>query len=71
MKGCPLKVTVSSTVDASKIICSGEGLKWGILGKEIKSFIDTRNSGPGKLIDFAPIFLVFVNSVEFERVNTS
>ncbi len=48
MKGCPLKVTVSSTVDASKVICSGEGLKWGILGREIKSFIDTRSSGPGK-----------------------
>ncbi|XP_046654649.1 filamin-C-like isoform X2 [Daphnia pulicaria] len=49
VKGCPLKVTVNSTVDASKVICSGEGLKWGILGREIKSFIDTRNSGPGEL----------------------
>ncbi|XP_059352458.1 filamin-B-like isoform X4 [Daphnia carinata] len=49
VKGCPLKVTVTSTVDASKVICSGEGLKWGILGREIKSFIDTRNTGPGEL----------------------
>ena len=47
VKGCPLKVTVSSTVDASKVICSGDGLKWGIIGKEIKSFIDARKSGPG------------------------
>ena len=47
VKGCPLKVTVSSTVDASQVICSGEGLKWGILGKDIKSFIDTRKTGPG------------------------
>ena len=47
VKGCPLKVTVSPTVDASQVICSGEGLKWGILGKDIKSFIDTRKTGPG------------------------
>jgi len=52
VKGCPLKVSVNSTVDASKVICSGEGLKWGILGREIKSFIDTRNSGPGESLTF-------------------
>jgi filamin len=50
VKGCPLKVTVTSTCDPSKVVCSGEGLKWGIIGKEIKSFIDTRKSGPGKKI---------------------
>ena len=50
VKGCPLKVTVTSTCDPSKVVCSGEGLKWGIIGKEIKSFIDTRKSGPGKIL---------------------
>ena len=48
VKGCPLKVTVSSAVDATQVVCSGEGLKWGIIGKEIKSFIDARQTGPGK-----------------------
>jgi len=49
VKGCPLKVTVSSAVDATQVVCSGEGLKWGIIGKEIKSFIDARQTGPGEL----------------------
>jgi len=49
VKGCPLKVTVSSSVDASQVVCSGEGLKWGIIGKDIKSFIDARKTGPGEL----------------------
>ena len=48
MKGCPLKVTITSNTDVSKVVCSGEGLKWGIIGKEITSFIDTRKSGPGR-----------------------
>ena len=64
VKGCPLKVTVSSTVDASKVICSGEGLKWGILGREIKSFIDTRNSGPGEL-QFHKLFGRFFSNFLF------
>ena len=50
VKGCPLKVTVSSTCDPSKVVCSGEGLKWGIIRKDIKSFIDTRKSGPVKIL---------------------
>ena len=39
-------VTVSSMANASKVICRGEGLKWGMdMDKEIKIFIDTPNSG--------------------------
>lgn len=53
VKGCPLKVTVTSTVDASKVVCSGDGLKWGIIGKEIKSFIDTRKSGSGNHLNYS------------------
>lgn len=49
VKGCPLSVAVGSSVDASKVICSGEGLRHGIVGKEIKSWIDTRRAGPGEL----------------------
>jgi hypothetical protein len=37
--------------DAAKVICSGEGLKMGIISKEIKSVIDTRRAGPGRLND--------------------
>ena len=47
MKGSPFKVNVSAPSDASKVICSGEGLRVGILGREIKSLIDTRRAGPG------------------------
>jgi len=49
VKGCPLKVTVTAMCDASKVICSGEGLGVGTVGKHIRSFIDTRAAGPGEL----------------------
>lgn len=29
--------------------CSGEGLRHGVVGREIKSWIDTRRAGPGEL----------------------
>jgi hypothetical protein len=32
-----------------QVFCSGEGLRSGILGKDIRSFIDTRKAGPGEL----------------------
>ncbi|RWS15635.1 Filamin-B-like protein [Dinothrombium tinctorium] len=49
VKGCPLKVSILPRCDASRVICSGEGLKGGTVGKEIKAFIDTRRAGPGDL----------------------
>lgn len=49
VKGCPLKVTVAASCDASRVLCSGEGLRGGTVGKEIKAFIDTRKGGPGEL----------------------
>lgn len=49
VKGCPLKVTMAATCDASKVQCSGDGLRGGTVGKEIKAFIDTRKAGPGEL----------------------
>ena len=53
IRGSPFKVTVSSTVannhSASRVVCSGDGLRMGILGKEIKCLIDTRAAGPGEL----------------------
>ncbi|KRF97963.1 uncharacterized protein Dwil_GK21843, isoform B [Drosophila willistoni] len=49
VKGCPLTVAVGSSMDASKVIASGEGLRHGIVGKDIKSWIDTRRAGPGEL----------------------
>ncbi|XP_072156699.1 filamin-B isoform X2 [Bemisia tabaci] len=49
VKGCPLKVTVSAVCDAAKVLCSGEGLGIGTVGKDIRSFIDTRRAGPGEL----------------------
>jgi filamin len=49
VKGCPLKVTVTAMCDATKVICSGEGLGVGTVGKHIRSFIDTRAAGPGSI----------------------
>lgn len=30
-------------------MCSGEGLRQGVVGREIRSWIDTRRAGPGEL----------------------
>ncbi|KAG7158756.1 Filamin-A-like 5 [Homarus americanus] len=49
VRGCPLKINVESVADASRVVCSGEGLRHGMVGHEIKSFIDTRRAGPGEL----------------------
>lgn len=49
VKGCPLTVQVGTSVDATKVLCSGEGLRHGVVGREIRSWIDTRRAGPGEL----------------------
>ena len=49
IKGCPILVALGPSIDAAKVICSGEGLKHGVVGREIKSWIDTRRAGPGEL----------------------
>ncbi|XP_026764452.2 filamin-A [Galleria mellonella] len=52
VKGCPLTVNVSAgseSGDASRVVCSGAGLATGVVGREIRSWIDTRRAGPGEL----------------------
>ncbi|UJR31815.1 hypothetical protein I4U23_019292 [Adineta vaga] len=53
IRGSPFKVTVLPSTNnnhsAARVICSGDGLRMGILGKEIKCLIDTRGAGPGEL----------------------
>ncbi len=54
VKGCPLTISTEDASaphnsPASKVFCSGEGLRQGTLGKDICSFIDTRKAGPGEL----------------------
>ncbi|XP_047736004.1 filamin-A [Hyalella azteca] len=49
VRGCPLKVQVEGSADASRVVCSGDGLRHGMVGHDIKSFIDTRRAGPGEL----------------------
>ncbi|XP_071747892.1 filamin-A-like [Lepeophtheirus salmonis] len=49
VKGCPLKLVAESSGKESKVLCAGEGLRMGTLGKDIRSFIDTRQAGPGEL----------------------
>lgn len=39
----------SVPLDRSKVLCSGEGLRHGVVGREIRSWIDTRRAGPGEL----------------------
>ncbi|KAG9511032.1 Filamin-A [Fragariocoptes setiger] len=48
VRGCPLKVNILPSCDSNRVVCSGD-LKGGILGKEIKTFIDTRRAGPSEL----------------------
>lgn len=50
VRGCPLKVQVIAACDAQKVLCSGDGLRGGTVGKEIKAFIDTRKAGPGRYL---------------------
>lgn len=47
--GCPISVHVAPGCDSSKVICTADSLKGGVLGEEIKTFIDTRKAGPGEL----------------------
>lgn len=39
----------SPSCDPEKVVCTADSLKGGILGEEIKTFIDTRKAGPGEL----------------------
>lgn len=47
--GCPVSVNVMGQCDPTKVLCTGDGLLGGILGEQIKTFIDTRRAGPGEL----------------------
>ncbi|XP_026726106.1 filamin-C isoform X1 [Trichoplusia ni] len=55
VKGCPLSVSVSAGGagagggDASRVVCSGAGLAGGVLGRELRAWLDTRRAGPGEL----------------------
>jgi len=45
--GSPYKVTVMSTADTSKVVCSGEGLTSMVQGRDSSVLIDARAAGPG------------------------
>lgn len=45
----PYKVNVGMNSDPSKVIVSGDGIKMGVIGQDIKALIDTRRAGPGEL----------------------
>ena len=49
VKGCPLKIMAEAGGVNKSVVCSGDGLRFGTLGKDIRSFIDTRKAGPGEL----------------------
>jgi len=45
--GSPFKVSVQSTADAAKVVCSGDGLTSIVQGSEGSVLIDARAAGPG------------------------
>lgn len=45
--GSPFKVNVLPSGDSSKVVCIGDGLTTGILGREINAIVDTRKAGLG------------------------
>ena len=45
----PYKVNIGMNSDPQKVVVSGEGIKAGMFGQEIKALIDTRRAGPGEL----------------------
>lgn len=45
----------------NKVIVSGEGLKGGLLGRDLDIRIDTRKAGPGKTL----VYSIFNAWVEF------
>nr|KAG5708293.1 hypothetical protein BaRGS_021227 [Batillaria attramentaria] len=47
--GCPHKISVTSKGDVSKVKVTGEGLKGGIAGYELRVFVDTHEAGPGEI----------------------
>ncbi|PAA77144.1 hypothetical protein BOX15_Mlig033128g4 [Macrostomum lignano] len=49
LRGSPFTVQVLGQSEANRIVCSGEGLRQGVIGQEIKATIDTRRAGPGDL----------------------
>lgn len=59
VKGCPLKINVTGVCDASKVLCTGDGLGIGTVGKDIRSFIDTRRAGPGKKGKITYLFIIY------------
>lgn len=63
VKGCPLKINVTGVCDASKVLCTGDGLGIGTVGKDIRSFIDTRRAGPGT-------HTTFYTSITINRLRT-
>ena len=72
LKGCPLQINVTSAADASRVVCSADGLKTGIVRQEIRSVIDTRRAGPGKYSNHAYlIHLKVYRNIYFYDCNNS
>lgn len=45
--GSPFKVSVVSGADASKVVCSGDGLSSGVVNRDSSVLIDARRAGVG------------------------
>jgi len=60
VSGSPFKVSVASTSDASKVVCSGDGLTNISLGHEGSILVDARTAGPGL---YSALFYIIVQVV--------
>nr|KAG5688121.1 hypothetical protein BaRGS_007580 [Batillaria attramentaria] len=52
LRGSPYKVNVIGAFYPNKVMVSGEGLKGGLLGRDLEVRIDTRKAGPGSPFAF-------------------
>ena len=63
VKECPLKVIVEPPSNATKVVCSGEGLRAGTMGKEIKCVIDTRAAGHDELTIKCEVMMMMIMKI--------
>lgn len=52
MKGSPFKLLVEAEGDASRVVITGENLKNGIIGQDIRANVDVRRAGGGTQVVF-------------------
>jgi len=47
VRGCPYEVNVTSGSSSSSVLCSGEGLREGVVSQQFSVHVDARRAAPG------------------------